>query len=314
MYPMVGHNGTAIGHIAMTMKKIQLLEYVAINHKWVEKDLKKIIEYYYITKEFCLTLLRDDNSNDDCDLEAYRKELEHALIDYKISFKNFQEDNDAHLTLFLEMACQCKQALYDVLRARDCMEVEAIHRSVDDCMFTLIDLGAAADIHTASPIFKAFLQQIVTLMNQLKERLIDLISTKHKNIILLYMNQLRKCLLILFRTVRDTGTPANAQESKRYIFKRMCVMFKDLQKVLATPSPTMSEELDGYGSQFVHKMDCVLQLLVPLYNGEIEANLPSVCIFVKNIVDEVLAHAMSIAQVSFPCDLEHVSNCCLKVI
>nr|CAD7399671.1 unnamed protein product [Timema cristinae] len=94
----------------------------------------------------------------------------------------------------------------------------------------------------------------------------------------------------------------------------MCVMFKDLQKVLATPSPTMSEELDGYGSQFVHKMDCVLQLLVPLYNGEIEANLPSVCIFVKNIVDEVLAHAMSIAQVSFPCDLEHVSNCCLKVL
>nr|CAD7199652.1 unnamed protein product [Timema douglasi] len=274
------------------LQQIQLLEYVAINHKWDEKDLKKIVEYYYITKEFCLTLLRDDNSNDDCDLEAYRKELEHALIDYKISFKNFQEDNDAHLTLFLEMACQCKQALYDVLRARDCMEVEAIHRSVDDCMFTLIDLGAAADIHTASPIFK--------------------------------------CLLILFRTVRDTGTPANAQvrgilvafkhvsfphiESKRYIFKRMCVMFKDLQKVLATPSPTMSEELDGYGSQFVHKMDCVLQLLVPLYNGEIEANLPSVCIFVKNIVDEVLAHAMSIAQVSFPCDLEHVSNCCLKVL
>ncbi|CAG2058378.1 unnamed protein product [Timema podura] len=181
------------------LQQIQLLEYVAINHKWDEKDLKKIIEYYYITKEFCLTLLREDNSNDDCDLEAYRKELEHART------------IDAHLTLFLEMACQCKQALYDVLRARDCMEVEAIHRSVDDCMFTLIDLGAAADIHTASPIFKAFLQQIVTLMNQLKERLIDLISTKHKNIILLYMNQLRKCLLILFRTVRDTGTPAHAQ-------------------------------------------------------------------------------------------------------
>lgn len=71
-----------------------------------------------------------------------------------------------------------------------------------------------------------------------------------------------------------------------------------------------ADEKEENGGQFVQKMDLVLEILASI---KVEEEFNDIIPQVKHIIDELLCHAMAIAQVSVANDSADITVSCQKV-
>lgn len=71
-----------------------------------------------------------------------------------------------------------------------------------------------------------------------------------------------------------------------------------------------ADEKGESGGQFVQKMDLVLEILASI---KVEEEFTDIIPQVKHILDEILCHAMAIAQVSVANDSAGITASCQKV-
>ena len=100
------------------------------------------------------------------------------------------------------------------------------------------------------------------------------------------------------------------QESLQYLSTRLKWCFSELSQTVEAVSPPGDDEAEECGGLFVQRMDRALEILAAV---KVEDEFHEIVSLVKNIIEEVLCHAMAIAQVSVPRDSANVSSCCQKV-
>jgi hypothetical protein len=71
-----------------------------------------------------------------------------------------------------------------------------------------------------------------------------------------------------------------------------------------------ADEKEESGGQFVQKMDLLLEILASI---KVEKEFNDIVPHIKHILDELLCHAMAIAQVSLANDSADITASCQKV-
>jgi hypothetical protein len=100
------------------------------------------------------------------------------------------------------------------------------------------------------------------------------------------------------------------QDLGSYLFSRMQWCISELLKVINAPVSRKADEKEESGGQFVQNMDVVLEILASV---KVEEEFNDIVPHVKHIVDELLCHAMAIAQVSVAKDSADITASCQKV-
>jgi hypothetical protein len=84
----------------------------------------------------------------------------------------------------------------------------------------------------------------------------------------------------------------------------------ELLNVINASVSKEADEKEENGGQFVQKMDLVLEILASI---KVEEEFNDIIPQVKHIIDELLCHAMAIAQVSVANDSADITVSCQKV-
>jgi hypothetical protein len=85
--------------------------------------------------------------------------------------------------------------------------------------------------------------------------------------------------------------------------------FSELLNIVNAPVPNANEEKEESGGQFIQKMNLVLEMIQSIKVEEFNDIMPQV----KHVIDELLCHAMAIAQVSVANDSANITESCQKV-
>ncbi|PNF28471.1 hypothetical protein B7P43_G15235 [Cryptotermes secundus] len=101
------------------------------------------------------------------------------------------------------------------------------------------------------------------------------------------------------------------KESGSYLFSRMQWCISELLNVIDTSMSKEADKREESGGQFVQKMDLVLEILASI---KVEEEFTDIIPQVKHILDELLCHAMAIAQVSTANDSADITASCQKVL
>lgn len=94
------------------------------------------------------------------------------------------------------------------------------------------------------------------------------------------------------------------------MFSRMQWCISELLNAINAPVSRKADEKEESGGQFVQKMDLILEILASV---KVEKEFNDIVPQVKRILDELLCHAMAIAQVSVANDSADITGSCQKV-
>ncbi|PSN37196.1 hypothetical protein C0J52_15113 [Blattella germanica] len=116
----------------------------------------------------------------------------------------------------------------------------------------------------------------------------------------LIIEKIRRLLSICCNTldklqyVNDVNIISNVKESVRYLHTRLKWCFSELLCVIEAPVPLESEEAEDCGGIFVQRMDQALEILASM---KVDEEFHDLIPVVKEVVEDLLCHAMAIAQV-----------------
>ncbi|XP_067004590.2 serendipity locus protein alpha [Anabrus simplex] len=253
----------------------------------------------YKIKETCITLLQSVGHDVQCSTK-----LRTALDEYCSAVDDWQIENKCNENS-IQVFKNLLLAVHDVAVKKDFLEIEKISISIKECQDSLVKVVEASNSEEIMMNLKQFGMLTSACMAEIGARASDLLSKKQQHVILLCASQIAKCLHWL--RIALIGKVEDMQLLKRYIFSCINWCFSELNTVINAPRPSTKEESEGCGGQFVHKMDLALEILTSC-----SGKLPEVEL--KSVIDDVLCHAMSIAQVAVASDCEVITASCQKVL
>ncbi|XP_069678336.1 serendipity locus protein alpha-like isoform X2 [Periplaneta americana] len=247
--------------------------------------------------------------------KEHKEEFKTTIDEFNESFQllksSIESGNDVPLTQVQKIGRNLLESLIGLLHKIDNLSIERIQQSLLKCRKALAVLQSAKSVD--------LLIQFENLVDVMQDcnRLLDvyardLASQKHKNTILLCRSQINKCLRLMINVYQAEGLNETVtfQESMSYLIPRIQWCFSELYNLTEAPIPKEDEEKEMCDGQFVHRMDLILEMLACVKVEEFNDILPQI----KGFIDELLCHAMAIAQVSIENDSENIKLNCHKVL
>lgn len=103
------------------------------------------------------------------------------------------------------------------------------------------------------------------------------------------------------------------QEMNDYLLQRFEWCFNELLKLVKAPKPSETEEIDFAQGHFIVKMDYAFLALDNVIDLDTNDVANFININLKAIIEDVVCHALSIAQVALPTDQKAISEICQVV-
>ncbi|GLV44179.1 Spitting Image [Carabus blaptoides fortunei] len=180
--------------------------------------------------------------------------------------------------------------LHDTLSKIDDFKISLIEQSLTKSQAQLETLENKVFSEYIKTWFKAFCKNICDSMALMQKRAVEIESDIVRNHLYLHIIQLTTCLRLMFNLLcKELSNKLLIMESRRFLIKRFIYCFDGIKKCLnddicQEPSPG-----------FIQWMDTALSLVSAMDASEyVTENMEKT----KSGIEEVLCHAMSIAQIS----------------
>lgn len=166
------------------------------------------------------------------------------------------------------------------------------------CLKTLGDLTNYQNFESDTNNFKLLLEGLSSTANLLKKYWNIVFMENQRSSVMLCLSQISKCLILLLKMIKEDN-----KEIRKYFIDRLMQCFN---KILAEVHNEEDLPPRACGSEFIQLMDSSLHILTQL-NRDIDVvtlveTAEESLTTLKSLIDELLCHAMSIAQVT------HIEN------
>ncbi|XP_023245224.1 serendipity locus protein alpha-like [Copidosoma floridanum] len=192
-------------------------------------------------------------------------------------------------------------------------EVISLKQSLEECLSYVKDMGNACEIEDLQNI-KELGTSIADLFCLLQLYRKNLISNLLSEKLALFCCQLYMSFSMLVQVIKEQHQMnAPNYACKKYICERMCFCFEAIINVLETPLPSVEDERLEEENNFVYRIDLVLDIIANMHIKTQEEQIKE-CDALWLGIEDVFAHAMSIAQVCQPYNFEAISGTCQTIL
>ncbi|XP_034937784.1 serendipity locus protein alpha [Chelonus insularis] len=290
--------------IETQLKKLQELFEVSEKETPEIKSLKSVILEHFYDFDRKLSRFLSDESADYKDMKCKIISLieEFGSLDVIVNVDDEQNVISNVLDHF--------QAALKNLESLECVELK---QQLQDTWEYVKEMGEVKGIEDYENI-KELGASLLDVIKPLQLYARNLVSILLKEKIILFTCQLSTAFTILVNLVQEQHKlNLPIYNTKTYICNRICQCLKMIIDVIEAPNPTEDEEILEKEEHFVFKMDLALDTVSHMsdQNQQEQVNM---CSELWMILEEVLSHTMTIAQVCRPEHFKEITTASKSVI
>ncbi|KAJ8682268.1 hypothetical protein QAD02_018060 [Eretmocerus hayati] len=192
-------------------------------------------------------------------------------------------------------------------------EVLPLRLNIEECSNYVKEMGDVKEIEDFQNI-KELGSSMIDIFSVLQIYKKNLVSALLSDKLALYCCQLCSSFNMLIQVVKEQHQfKSPLYTCKKYVCERLRVCFESIMSILDASKPSDEDENIEQENNFVHRMDLVLDIVSDISNMPQQDQIKE-CNDLWLAIEEVFAHAMSIAQVCSPDSFKSISASCQTIL
>ncbi|OXU30524.1 hypothetical protein TSAR_007327 [Trichomalopsis sarcophagae] len=255
----------------------------------------------------------DAASNDNVDSYREMKKKVTAIIEEFCIMDFKQKDNQLEGQIDKQIFGSVTEKFLSLLENLEKSETFSIKQSLQDCLLYVKEMGSACEIEDLQNI-KELGASIAEIFKPLQIYKRNLTSNLLADKLALFCCQLCTSFGILVLVIKEQHQlNVPIYTCKKYICERLCLCFESIIGILDAPNPSEEDEHFELENNFVYRIDLVLDIISDL-SSKAQSEQVNDCADLWFGIEDVFAHAMSIAQICQPYSFKAISGSCQTIL